>query len=287
MSLATTDLSSLRDACNRIEGLGATFDPGPNGPAEARSLRRVPLGADRLDGLLGGGLKPGSLHEVVAESPRDEAAASGFAASLAGLVARGRPLVWVLDDRVAWEVGTPYRPGLAAHGIDPDRLLLVKTKDAATTLWATEEALKAGAPVVLTELWRASTYDLAASRRLMLAARTRGATSLVVPVGLSRPDQLSSGAETRFAVAAAPSLHVAAAAPFLPIPGPSGFAVRLVKRRGGPDAAVGGYDRAQVHQLAWDRTGRRFGSAEALRARPSFGPVPSRPYAPALQGSAA
>ena len=283
---ATSDLSSLRDAVRRIETSDGC-NPGPDGISEARAGTRVPLGDDPLDGLLGGGLKPGSLHEIVAESPRDEAAASGFAASLAGLVAGGRPLVWILDDRVAWEVGTPYRPGLAAHGIDPDRLLLVKTKDAATTLWATEEALKAGAPVVLTELWRASSYDLAASRRLALAARARGATSLVVPVGLGRSDTLSSGAETRFAVAAAPSLHVAAAAPFLPIPGPSGFAVRLVKRRGGPDAPLGAYDRTQVHQLAWDRTGRRFGRTDAARGRTPFGPVPGRPQAPAAQGSAA
>lgn len=286
MPHAPSDLSSLRDAMRRIE----TLD-GSGMQAQPRAARshgvRVPLGADPLDGLLGGGLKPGSLHEVVAEGPRDEAAASGFAASLAGLVAAGRPLVWILDDRVAWEVGTPYRPGLAAHGIDPDRLLLVKTKDAATTLWATEEALKAGAPVVLTELWRAASYDLAASRRLMLAARSRGATSLVVPVGLGRPEVLSSGAETRFAVAAAPSLHVAAAAPFLAIPGPAGFAVRLVKRRGGPDAPVGAYDRGEVHQLAWDRAGRRFDRADALRFRAPSMPVPMHARPPDAHGSAA
>ncbi len=287
MPHAPSDLSSLRDAMNRIEGLAAARDRGPDSPVEARGSTRVPLGAENLDGLLGGGLKSGSLHEVVAESPRDEAAASGFAASLAGLMARGRTLVWILDDRVAWEVGTPYRPGLAAHGLDPDRLILVKTKDAATTLWATEEALKAGAPVVLTELWRAASYDLAASRRLLLAARSRGATSLVVPVGLSRPELLSSGAETRFAVAATPSLHIATAAPFLAIPGPAGFAVRLIKRRGGPDAPIGAYDRTQVHQLAWDRAGRRFGRADLLRGRSPFGPMPVRPHASATQGSAA
>jgi protein ImuA len=296
---AKADLSGLRDAMNRIEGLGVAPHRGPKGGAAASTgwsgacgASRVPLGAEPLDRLLGGGLRPGSLHEVVAESARDEAAASGFAASVAGLVTRGRTLVWVLDDRVAWEVGTPYRPGLAAHGLDPDRLILVKTRDAATTLWATEEALKAGAPAVLTELWRAGSYDLAASRRLLLAARSRGATSLVVHVGLRQGESLSSGAETRFAVAAAPSLFVAAAGPGLAIPGPASVAVRLVKRRGGPDAPVGAYDRDQVHHLAWDRAGRRFGHAERSRGRPPFGP-PAAPqpatvsHFAAAQGSAA
>ncbi|MCW6508904.1 ImuA family protein [Lichenifustis flavocetrariae] len=256
------DLCSLRNAMRRIEGFSLTRGTASGGDAEVQSLQgghttqRVPLGAAPLDGILGGGLRPGSLHEVVAETARDEAAASGFAVALAGLVARGRTLVWILDDRTAWEIGLPYRPGLAAHGIEADKLILVKTKDTATTLWATEEALRAGAPVVLTELWRARSYDLAVSRRLLLAARRRGATNLVVHVGL-RQHEVSSGAETRFAVAAAPSERLPSAGAATPIPGPAGFAVRLVKWRGDPDSRFG-FDRDQIHHLSWDRSGRRF-----------------------------
>jgi protein ImuA len=268
MLSASSHLGTLRSAMSRIEGLGHAADRAET----SRSPARVPLGAERLDGILGGGLKLGSLHEVVAETARDEAAASGFTTALAGLVARGRPLVWILDDRAAWETGLPYRPGLAACGLDPDRLILVKTKDVPTTLWATEEALKAGAPVVVTELWRARAYDLSASRRLILAARRRGATCLVLHVGL-RHDEVSSGAETRFAVAAAPSARLASAGHATPIPGPSGYAVRLVKWRGDATNAFG-FDRDQVHHLGWDRTGRRF--------RTPAGPRPvARPLLPA------
>jgi protein ImuA len=252
MLSASPQFGALRSAMSQIEGLGFAAESTEAG----RVTARVPLGAERLDGILGGGLKPGCLHEVVAETARDEAAAAGFATALAGLVAQGRPLVWILDDRAAWETGLPYRPGLAACGLDPDTLILVKTRDVPTTLWATEEALRAGAPVVVTELWRARAYDLAASRRLILAARRRGATALVMHVGL-RPDELTSGAETRFAVAAAPSARLPSAGHATPIPGPSGYAVRLVKWRGDATRPFG-FDRDQVHHLAWDRSGRHF-----------------------------
>lgn len=220
----------------------------------------MPLGIGPLplDGILGGGLRRGTLHEIVAESPRDEAAASGFAAALAGLAAHGTMVVWIIDDRAAWETGTPYRPGLAAHGLDPAQLVLVKTKDASTTLWATEEALRAGAPVVLTELWRAKSYDLAASRRLLLAARRKGATNLVLHVGLSHADEVSSGAETRFAVAACPSDRLASAGYQVAIPGAASFAVRLLKLRSGHDGCLGAFDRDQIHRLAWDPASRVF-----------------------------
>jgi protein ImuA len=268
MLSASPQLGALRSAMSRIEGLGST----PEAAECGRAAARVPLGVERLDAILGGGLRPGSLHEVVATTARDEASASGFTTALAGLVAQGRPLVWILDDRAAWETGLPYRPGLAACGLDPDRLILVKTKDVPTTLWATEEALKAGAPVVVTELWRGRAYDLAASRRLILAARRRGATNLVLHVGL-RPDELSSGAETRFAVAAAPSARLSSAGHATPIPGPSGYAVRLVKWRGDATHPFG-FDREQVHHLAWDRSGQRF--------RTPAGPRPlARPLMPA------
>ena len=276
------DLCSLRNAMRRIEGFSLTRGAASGSDAGAQSFQdndaaqRVPLGSDPLDGILGGGLRPGSLHEVVAETARDEAAASGFAVALAGLVARGRTLVWILDDRTAWEVGLPYRPGLAAHGIEADKLILVKTKDTATTLWATEEALRAGAPVVLTELWRARSYDLAVSRRLLLAARRRGrhesgGACRAAPArsverrgdalcGRGRPERpplLSRCRDT-------------------PIPGAAGFAVRLVKWRGDPDSRFG-FDRDQVHHLAWDRSGRRFGrpsDLSRLSGRPRTEAVP-------------
>jgi protein ImuA len=267
MPSALSDLCSLRDAIARIEGLGtipdgvrgACFAPGPV-TANAYDNRFVPLGEDALplDDILGGGIRRGTLHEIVAESPRDEAAASGFAVALAALCAIGEMLVWIVDDRAAWETGTPYRPGLMAHGLRPDKLILVKTKDTHTTLWATEEALRAGAPVVVTELWRAKTYDLTASRRLLLAARRKGATSLLVHVGLNRADEVSSGAETRFSVAALPSAHQPSAGHRTPIPGMAGFAIRLTKLRGTEVGGMRGFDRDQVHNIFWNPARRCF-----------------------------
>ena len=241
MPSAGSDLLVLRESIARIEAFA------PNGYSHGRDRDRsvlVSLGEEPLplDAALGGGLRRGTLHEIVAAAPRDEASAAAFAVALAVRLADQGGMIWIMDDRAAWETGTPYRPGLASHGIAVDKLVLVKTKDTPTTLWATEEALRAGARVVVTELWRARTYDLAASRRLLLAARRKGATCLLVHVGLNESDDASSAAETRFAVAACPSEHRVSAGQRTPIPGGPGFAVRLLKLRGTASGGLRGYD---------------------------------------------
>lgn len=223
-----------------------------------------------LDAALGGGLRCGTLHEVMAASARDAAAAAGFTVAVAVRCAGDRPVIWIVDDRVAWETGLPYRPGLAAYGLDPAKLLLVRTRDARATLWAAEEALRAGAGVVLTEVWRGQGYDLAASRRLLLAARRGGATSLLLHVGLDE-ETVSSAADVRFAVAARPGEVRPSAGGRIPVPGPAGFAVRLLKRRGGVHESFGGFDRDDVHALAWDRgrgVFRALRDADVLRHAP-------------------
>ncbi len=197
--------------------------------------RRVGFGdgdALPLDAALGGGLRRGALHEVVAEGARDAAAAAGFALAAAGRCAGAAPLVWIVEDHAAAETGLPYRPGLAAHGVDPDRLILVRTGDGRATLWALEEALRLGAPAVLAELWGAKHYGLAPSRRLLLAAQGGRGTALLLHAGLAgRGAGLSSAAETRLAVAACPSPRLASAGDRLPIPGPAAVAVRVLKLR--------------------------------------------------------
>jgi protein ImuA len=258
-------LCALREAVARIERSGEAAGRGS-------ARRRVPLADEplALDAALGGGLCCGTLHEVMAASARDVAAAAGFAVSLAVRCADDRPLIWVVDDRVVWETGLPYRPGLASHGLDPEKLILVRTRDARATLWAAEEALRVGAGVVLTEMWRGQCYDLTASRRLLLAARRGGATSLLLHVGLDE-DALSSAADVRFVVAARPGEVRASAGGRIPVPGPAGFAVRLLKRRGGAQDKFGGFDRDDVHALAWDRVRGAFRAlrdADALRHAP-------------------
>jgi protein ImuA len=279
MLSTVTDLCALRDTVVRLEQTG----PVPGATARAVAPERVPLGLEPLDidAVLGGGLRRGTLHEIVAGSARDEAAAAGFATALAIRFATAAPFVWIVEDRTALETGLPYRPGLASFGLDPGKLVLVRTADTAMALWATEEALRIGTAVVLTELWRPRAYDLAASRRLLLAAQRRGGTSIVLHVGLSRADRLSSTAETRFCVAAAPGRHRPSAAARTPIPEAASFAVRLHKLRG--HGSLRGYDREQVHPLLWDGRNRSFRPAASPRSR--FVPLPDSLASDVLMGA--
>ena len=98
----------------------------------------------------------------------------GFALALAGRFLSGRPAsALIISEGFAdQELGALYGPGLVAHGLALSRLVLVRAPDAALAFWAIEEALKCGAPaVVIGEIWSLKGYSLAASRRLLLAAR--------------------------------------------------------------------------------------------------------------------
>jgi hypothetical protein len=119
-----------------------------------------------------------------------------------------------------------------AHGLALSRLVFVRAPDAALAFWAIEEALKSGAPgVVVGEIWSLKGYSLAASRRLLLAARKGKVPALLILASAyGQAERLSSAAETRFEIAAAPSATVpAAAGPDLP--GPFACGARLVKSR--------------------------------------------------------
>ena len=70
------------------------------------------------------------------------------------------------------ETGALYGPGLIAHGLPLSRLVFVEAPNADAAFWAMEEALKSGGPAaVVGEIWNLKGYSLAASRRLLLAAR--------------------------------------------------------------------------------------------------------------------
>ena len=85
--------------------------------------------------------------------------------------------------------------------------MFVRTPDAALAFWAMEEALKCGAPaVVVGEIWSLKGYSLAVSRRLLLAARKGKVPALLILASAyGQAERLSSAAETRFEIAAAPS----------------------------------------------------------------------------------
>lgn len=255
------DVAALRDAVARIEGDGSGAPRRRRGAGAA--LVGLGDGTLPLDAALAGGLRRSALHEVVAQTARDAAAAAGFALAVAGRCAESAsrgggaaPLVWIVEDHAASETGTPYRPGLAAHGIDPDRLILVRTGDGPATLWALEEALRLGAPAVLAELWGVKHYGLAPSRRLLLAAQGGRGTAILLHAGLAgRGTMLSSAAETRFAVTACPSPRERSAGDRTPIPGAAAVAVRLLKLRLGGDGDV---DRDRSHPIVWNPDRRCF-----------------------------
>ena len=269
-------VGALRDVIARIEGEGAFVPAFGRQDSHTRAPRKVALGRAggelALDRLLRGGIGRGTLNEVVAAAAGDAGAASGFALALAARFAdeMGRetaaaPVVWVMEDAARAEGGAPYAPGLAAHGLDPARLLLVRAKGGTDALWAAEEALKCRAvAAVVVDLWRAKTYDLVASRRLLLAAAAGGTPAILVPAGAPGA-ALSSAAQARFTVAAAPGPHLEAGSR-VPIPGRAAWAVRLARIRAGPAGASAGFDWEKIWPLVWDHQEARL--CDAL-------PVPS------------
>jgi protein ImuA len=226
------------------------------GPAGERLAQRLSF-ARSFDSALSGGLADDALHEIAPARPADGAAAMGFALALAARFLSQRPAsgLVISEGFAAEESGALYGPGLVAHGLPLSRLVFVRAPDAALAFWAIEEALKCGAPgVVVGEIWSLKGYSLAASRRLLLAARKGKVPALLILASAyGQAERLSSAAETRFEIAAAPSATIpAAAGPDLP--GPFACGARLVKSRlarAGPEAPSQALDPGRVIRLEW------------------------------------
>jgi len=246
-------MARLRRAVARIEA-----EAGSAGVrlAGQRAARRLPL-TRALDAALGGGLAEDGLHEIAPAEPQDGAAAMGFALALAARFLGRRPASALLigEGFAAEESGALYGPGLIAHGLPLSRLVFVNAPDAALAFWAMEEALKCGAPAaVVGEIWNLKRYGLAASRRLLLAARKgRTPALLILASAYGQAERFSSAAETRFEIAAAPSAKLKAAAG-RDLPGPFACGARLVKARLG--AFVDAVDDGVRDGRAFDRVGR-------------------------------
>jgi protein ImuA len=247
---------------------------------ESRAYRsRVAFG-NSLDPLLNGGLARGALHEILAASPGDVAAAAGFVLALASRFAADSqaPILWISEDFATRENGALYGPGLALYGLDPDRLVLIHTADAKDALWGLEEALKCRAPaVVVGEIWTlAKTYDLTASRRLVLAAQKSGTPCLLFASGLSgHADALSSSAETRFEIRAGPSPQLKSAGGRLPLPGLATWSVRIAKARASPI----GIDRTLFRPILWDHAEASFRDTLSFPLASLSGDRPNLPAA--------
>ena len=208
-------LAALRRHIASLEGIPAAKAGAP-----------LATGHEPFDKAMQGGLARGRLHELFG-GDEDEGAAAGLSLIFAHLAAGDAPLFWL---RVAkGGMAQPYGPGLAALGIDPARLLIGVVKDEALLLRAAVDALRCPAlGALVVELHgRAPLMDLTASRRLALAAEASGVTALLLRIG---GDPVPSAAETRWRVAAAPSLPLPGNAP-----GMSAFSLHLLRRRSGPD----------------------------------------------------
>jgi protein ImuA len=279
MSLAGSSerIGFLRETMARIE---AQAFPAQISPAAAatqvvwRSHKpdRIALGTPgfSLDRVLGGGLQIGALHDIVAADPRDAAASSAFVAALAIRFGRARSrgaFVWIVEDSGACEEGLPYAPGLRLHGLDPARLILVRTINVRDTLWVMEEALKCkGVSAVLAETWaKARDYSLTVSRRLALAARAGGTAGLLRHAGAAgAADAMTSAAATRFEIAARRSLPVPAVGRGPPLPGPAAWGVRVARMRAGPASLGRALDWQKFSDVAWDHEETCFRDALSL-----------------------
>src|SRR5271154_1424223 len=254
------EMARLRRAVAQIEA-----EAGQAGvrPAAERAVRRLPL-ARAFDVALGGGLAEDGLHEIAPAEPQDGAAAMGFALALAARFLSRRPASALLigEGFAAHEAGAPHWAGLIAHGLPLSRLVFVNAPDAALAFWAMEEALKCGAPAaVVGEIWNLKGYSLAASRRLLLAARKgRTPALLILASAYGQAERLSSAAETRFEIPAAPSVKPRAAAG-RDLPGPFACGARLIKARlarAGPEAPLQAFDAKRVIRLEWRSQDNQF-----------------------------
>jgi protein ImuA len=208
----------------------------------------LPLGAPALDAALpGGGLARAGVHEILPERTAwDDGAAAGFACAVLGrlMAAAAGPVLWIARRCDL------YAPGLAAFGVDPDRLLIARAGDDAAVLWALEEALRC--PALAGALGEVGRLDRTAARRLQLAAEAGGVFGLtllrrrVAPRGRSEP----SAAGTRWRVGARAGGGASDGGP-----GRARWRLELLRCRGRPPADF---------EVEWDDATGDFALAAAL-----------------------
>ena len=157
---ARAGLAALRARVRQIE-------EGPGGlPGRARPV--LPLGLAALDAALpGGGLPLGALHEIEGERAEwDDGVTLGFCLALLARHQARFPgagdILWVSR----W--GDLYPPALAARGLDPGRLVLVRAQAEADLFWAMEEGLRCRRLAAV--VGEVEGLDRLAGRRLQLAA---------------------------------------------------------------------------------------------------------------------
>jgi hypothetical protein len=178
------------------------------GATLATRPRCLPTGFPALDSELPGGGWPTAAVTEILWGKQAIGELGLLTPALAALTTAGKRIVWLAPPYL------PYAPALAAAGVDLTQLTVVRAPGRRDTLWAAEQALRAGVcHALLAWLPRARYAEL---RRLAVAAEAGNAF-----VALWRP---------------AESLHESTPACLrLALePGPGALAVRIVKRRGPP-----------------------------------------------------
>lgn len=202
-------------------------------PLRSAARERVPARMPLLDA--------GGLHEIHA-APEDWAAAMAFALFSGGHGDReqngrkqngyGQAIFLIGGPGPAFFPAMPCAEGLAALGLAPERLVIVRTASELDLLRAGLEAARCpGVGLVLLETQgRLARYDLTTSRRLALAAEQpteeQAGKSVIVLRGDAPPRP--SAARTRWAIASAPSTALEAGAPGWPA-----IDAELLRQRGG------------------------------------------------------
>lgn len=168
----------------------------------------VPTGFSLLDAEIPGrGWPVGSLTEILwAQEGIGELRI--LSPALAALSVQGKYLAWIAPPYA------PYAPALAAAGIDPARLFVVRTGSEKETLWAIEQALRSNACGAVLA-WPASPR-YPELRRLQLAAE--GGRALAVLFRSQKAAVEPSPAVLRIALGTVAG----------------GLAVHILKRRGAP-----------------------------------------------------
>jgi protein ImuA len=171
--------------------------------------------------------------------------------------ARAGAIVWIGQDFLGSEYAVPYGPGLAAHGLDPARLILVNVATTRDLVWAMEEALKCPAcTAVIGEFWSSRPpAELVASLRLLRAARSSAASGLLlVHRDIDFACRIFSRLEVGRVLARAPPGRRK------PLPACPVWAVKVLKAQALAGRS-GGLDPDIVRPIVWNPQGAFFSDA--------------------------
>ena len=156
------------------------------------------FGVEEIDKMLpNGGLSQGAIHEIFAA---DAGIATAFCAILINRLTiknKTQSILWC-ENPWALDAGLIYGPAFLQFGINPEKLLIVRTRHDSETLWAMQEGLRCRKIVaVIGEL---TDMSLTASRRLQLTAEKNETTAFTL-----RPENIKpppSAASTRWRLSA-------------------------------------------------------------------------------------